>query len=265
MADGTCTVADCPNGVHCKGFCQPHYMRFWRYGDPLRGGPLKERVRATEENFWARVDKDGPLIVARSDLGPCWLWTGKLDIGGYGIFGSRGRVRVRVHRESWERVNGRPIPDDREIDHLCHSYDLSCPGGRCEHRRCMNPDHLEPVTHRENSVRGVPGRMTMCSEGHELVVVGMRNGNPRRGCPTCRTARRHELRDTCLSIQPERRKSIVVTSALLTELVAVYTSAAEGGSPRLAVARHFGRSPATASDWIAKARAEGFLAPATRG
>lgn len=48
-----------------------------------------------------------------------------------------------------------PIPDDLQIDHLCHTDDPGCLGGNdCPHRRCVNPAHLEPVTPQGNSLRG---------------------------------------------------------------------------------------------------------------
>jgi hypothetical protein len=66
----------------------------------------------------------------------CWLWSGALNEFGYGITGSK-RWGYLAHRASYARFVG-PIPEGLELDHLCRV------------RRCINPDHLEPVTHREN-------------------------------------------------------------------------------------------------------------------
>ena len=53
--------------------------------------------------------------------------------------------------------------------HLCHEADGRCAGGRaCEHRRCCNPAHLQPVTLRENLSRGRGGTRTHCQHGHEF-------------------------------------------------------------------------------------------------
>ncbi len=90
----------------------------------------------------------------------CWLWTGSLGGNGYARL-SINRKMVAAHRAAYEFVKG-PIPDGLELDHLCRV------------RSCVNPDHLEPVTHRENAIRGLaPGQLaarnkaiTHCPKGH---------------------------------------------------------------------------------------------------
>src|SRR5690242_5800731 len=63
------------------------------------------------ERFWAKVDKDGPIPPHRSELGPCWLWTGYRNPHGYGGLNEGGRGHcVLASRVSWELHNG-PIPD----------------------------------------------------------------------------------------------------------------------------------------------------------
>ena len=92
----------------------------------------------------------------------CWLWRGSLDPDGYGqAFNHRlGRVD-KAHRVVWEHYYG-PLPrrGGAELDHTCRS------------RACVNPQHLELVTHRENRRRAVrcarhvyqysPGRKPRC-------------------------------------------------------------------------------------------------------
>jgi hypothetical protein len=115
--------------VLARGFCNAHYKRLWRTG-VLE--PLEERwARDPEERFWEQVDKTGE---------GCWLWLGCLHDFGYGMFSVRQR-RVYAHRFAYELLVG-PIPDGLEIDHLCRNP------------RCVNPEHLEPVTHAENILRG---------------------------------------------------------------------------------------------------------------
>lgn len=101
-------------------------------------------------------------ILRRSSPGApdeCWPWTGGLNASGYGQIqagsnydGTRGPQLV--HRVAYVALVG-PIPEDRpHLDHTCHNDDESCPGGKaCQHRRCWNPAHLEPVTSGENTRR----------------------------------------------------------------------------------------------------------------
>jgi hypothetical protein len=73
----------------------------------------------------------------------CWLWTGRLNRNGYGRTYYKGKERV-THRVVWEYLVG-PIPDKLLLDHVKE---------KCVNRNCCNPAHLEPVTHRENTLRG---------------------------------------------------------------------------------------------------------------
>lgn len=70
----------------------------------------------------------------------CWVWTGRLNRNGYGRAWWKGREPV-AHRAVWEAILG-TIPTGTVLDHLCRN------------RACCNPKHLEPVTVRENTLRG---------------------------------------------------------------------------------------------------------------
>ena len=81
----------------------------------------------------------------------CWIWTGSVDGMGYGRIGTEllGYCRMRLegaHRVSYRWLFG-PIPKDLDLDHVC------------EVKRCVNPFHLEPVTHSENMLRYYRGRI----------------------------------------------------------------------------------------------------------
>lgn len=98
----------------------------------------------------------------------CHEWTGYRDDLGYGHF-----QKLRAHRVSWERRNGRPIPDGLEIDHLCSNPP------------CVNPDHLEPVTHGENMRRAASRLRAQNPERHaplEGIEHGTEWGYSKRGC-----------------------------------------------------------------------------------
>jgi hypothetical protein len=103
----------------------------------------------------------------------CWLWLNALNGHGYGTRWHNNK-QTGAHRVSYELHIG-PVPEGLYLDHLCRV--------RC----CVNPHHLEPVTQRENTLRGARGRMkTHCPHGHPLDYTeksGKRVG--RRRCGTC--------------------------------------------------------------------------------
>ena len=96
---------------------------------------------------WSIRERIEMLSVPVTESG-CWLWTGRIDRGGYGAISiNRNKyplrpcfIKARAHRVSYEAFRGE-IPSGLTLDHLCRV--------RC----CVNPDHLEPVTLKENMSR----------------------------------------------------------------------------------------------------------------
>lgn len=95
--------------------------------------------------FWSRIQKSSG----------CWIWQGCKDIGGYGMFPVPG-IGSKAHRIAWTLLRG-PVPIGLVVDHLCSNP------------ACVNPEHLEPVTQRENIMRTIargrryPGRARRAS------------------------------------------------------------------------------------------------------
>lgn len=134
--------------------------------------------RTAENRFFAKVvEQDG-----------CWIWTASRSTTGYGQFNPGGSGRIRkAHRWSWEFFNG-PIPAGLELDHLCRQP------------LCVNPEHLDPVSHKENVRRGRGGdrnrNKTHCPQGHPLEAGNLSEWCLQRGRRSCRicmseTVRRH--------------------------------------------------------------------------
>jgi hypothetical protein len=125
-----CAVDGCGGEVAGRGWCNTHYQRWYRYGDPL----VQKRIHGNDEaRFLSRVNKTDS----------CWLWTAHVHpVTGYVQFriGGRGGKMVLAHRWSYEHYVG-AIPAGLQIDHLCRV------------RHCVNPEHLEPVTPSENTLR----------------------------------------------------------------------------------------------------------------
>ena len=152
-----------------------------------------------EDRFWLMVNKDGPVPTDRPDLGPCWIWRGSPNFGGYGFFEDR-----MAHRWAYEHFVG-PIPTDLTLDHLCRN------------RPCVNTSHLEPVTLRENILRGNGSsahhaRQTHCIHGHPFdepnTCIWQRNGQPERVCRACRNERLRQIRARKAALKREAKRMI---------------------------------------------------------
>lgn len=99
--------------------CRRESSRRYQAGEPVV-------VASTEDRFWAKVNKTDT----------CWLWEGSLHYKGYGQFLFNGRTQ-KAHRAAYQMLVG-PIPEGLSIDHICHV------------RNCVNPEHLRPVTNKQN-------------------------------------------------------------------------------------------------------------------
>ena len=124
--------------------------------------------------------------IVEADENGCWIWQASKRPNGYGQVRVAGR-NMLAHRWAYELLVG-PIPDGLVLDHLCRVI------------ACVNPAHLEPVTQRENTLRGegLPAqraRKTHCVHGHEFTDANTYRDPNRNGRRTCRIcAREHDRR-----------------------------------------------------------------------
>lgn len=115
----------------------------------------------------------------------CWQWTGPQNLAGYGSFGVGRASKRNAHRWLWEQINGTASPK-LHVDHLCRN------------RLCVNPDHLELVTHEENLRRGKqPDRWSKvpnCPQGHAYSEANTGYTGNARYCRECKRIRNRAAR-----------------------------------------------------------------------
>lgn len=142
----------------------------------------KEKIAA---RFWKSVQKTKTH----------WIWCGQHNRAGYGRFKSNGKNH-QAHRFILKLL-GFDVPKEKDVDHLCRV------------RNCVNPDHLEVVTHRENILRGNTimaenARKTHCKRGHELSGSNLRvNNRGERQCRKCESDRKKLKRANLESIRQQ--------------------------------------------------------------
>ncbi len=148
-------------------------------------GPLK--ARTSEQRFFEKCASTRP--------NECWLWTGSIMNGGYARFGDNGRNHL-AHRWAYTHFVG-PIPEGKEIDHVCRV------------RHCVNPAHLEAVTPQVNTLRSNSpsaknGRQAFCVHGHAFTAANTKlvEHRPNRWRRLCRACMRRNT-----SLYRERKKN----------------------------------------------------------
>ena len=144
--------------------------------------------------FKSKADAYEAGLPTGCQLNECWPWQRKISPEGYGRFNYRGD-RYYAHREAYTRSYG-SIPAGLTIDHLCHNRAKTCAGNStCLHRRCVNPAHLEAVSHRTNIIRGNSPSMEFyrkgtCQRGHPKTPENMYIRKDRPGKWECRPCAR---------------------------------------------------------------------------
>jgi hypothetical protein len=120
-----CSYPGCEKPIKAYGLCAGH--RFQQ----VNNIPLRPILRTVEDRFWAKVDRRG------ND--ECWEWTGHFSASGYGFFQNAKRGKTRpAHRIAYELHFGITVAAELQVDH------------RCRNRRCVNVNHLQLVSNKEN-------------------------------------------------------------------------------------------------------------------
>lgn len=179
-----CSVEGCERPVKAMGLCNLHWQRQWKHGST----DVVAFIKGDDEaRFFSHVNKNGPIPEHNPELGKCWLWTGSLTDDGYGEFYCKGKT-VKAYRWLYEREIGE-VSEGMVLDHLCRNP------------ACVNPLHLEPVTNRENILRGENpaaqnAKKRYCKRGHLLEgdnVYPDKKGH--RNCKICARLRAKERRE----------------------------------------------------------------------
>ena len=139
----TCLIPGCGRTVIARGWCNRHYLRWKRHGDPLSGGSF---MGLTASFLDKAVLYDGD---------ECLLWPFARSGNGYGQIGIDGIVEY-CHRIVCKRVHGDPPPDKPQTAHSCGNGHLGC----------ISPRHLRWATLIENKadelLHGVRPRGETC-------------------------------------------------------------------------------------------------------
>jgi hypothetical protein len=159
---------ECGCGQRTKLAPQSHTAFGWVKGQPIRFIQGHQACRT------------GPDFIEDPDT-HCWIWQRAINAQGYAYPMVDGKRRL-MHRTYYEDFIGL-IPDGLVLDHLCRN------------RACVNPGHLEPVTNRENILRGEGAcaqhaRKTHCKHGHPFDAENTRvRKDGGRECLACERER----------------------------------------------------------------------------
>lgn len=186
-----CEIEGCNKPHFGRGWCNMHWSRWRKHGDPSVTMTPNLVVGTAKGRFYSKV--------ALPNENGCMLWLGARTPNGYGQLTVGGK-RVSAHRMAYELMVG-PIPEGLEIDHV--------KARGCKSRSCCAIEHLDLVTKAENIRRGDAGVnnavKSHCPSGHpysESNTYVLPSRPNARYCRACKKEREQRLRDSAKS-KPE--------------------------------------------------------------
>ena len=137
-----CSIPDCGKLApsNRKGWCEAHYTRWRRHGDPLAGGTSK----GDAERFYRET-------VLNYEGDECLIWPFARLPSGYAKMNEGN-----VHRKLCEEVHGEPPSPEHEAAHSCGNGKLGC----------VTKGHLSWKTHLENEADKLAHGTRLSGERH---------------------------------------------------------------------------------------------------
>ena len=239
MSDSTTS----PEGLNPSGLCMcgcgektTIAVSTWAPRGDVKGQPKRYMA--------GHAGRKSPVEYLVDDATGCWIWQRAVKQDGYGST-RVNRVNTLAHKAYYERAYG-PVPTGLELDHLCRN------------RACVNPAHLEAVTHTENVRRGSRARLTIedarairafRAAGESSHDVAARYGVSYR---TVNMIVRDELwvEDGCVRVLPAGPRVPKVSCDDAAVIVARYAS---GGVTQRQIAAEYGINQSTVSDIVSAA------------
>lgn len=163
----TCSIDDCSGKHYAHDWCEKHYRRWQRVGDPRGSTAIRGGDAGRFRSFYEADPVTG-----------CHLWTKYVDRDGYARFWAQGK-KWYGHVWAWTQKHG-PVPEGKQLDHF-----------RCDTERCVNDEHVRPTTPLENNLRsqGIAAcnaAKEECDSGHAFTPENTYWWRGKRYCRTCR-------------------------------------------------------------------------------
>lgn len=149
-----CSVDECSLQIAHLEYCNKHYVKYKKYGDPLAGKFESVNKQGTREYILENTKAISIIDVTgvyKKVVGPCWVWQRYIDSWGYGALFHKGK-RMGAHKLSFITHGGILSEENPLVLH------------KCDNPPCCNPNHLYAGNNKKNARdRVARGRMPSAS------------------------------------------------------------------------------------------------------